>query len=137
MNFCLTCFIREKVPNEQGICPTCESTPGTYTMNGSCVTKCGDGILTVDEDCDDGNPNDGDGCSSSCKVENGFICSNGVCRKKPLPEITVSYMNTTTTNVVNIFADTSIINFCTRITAKIDSFAPTEYKFSVLKEGFS
>lgn len=64
MNFCLTCFIREKVPNEQGICPTCESTPGTYTVNGSCVTKCGDGILTVDEDCDDGNTNDGDGCNS-------------------------------------------------------------------------
>ena len=44
-------------------------------------------------------------------------------------------MNTTTTNVVNIFADTSILNFCSRITAKIDDFAATEYQFNVLKEG--
>lgn len=45
-------------------------------MNGFCVTKCGDGILTEDEECDDGNTTDGDGCNSSCKIEDGFICSN-------------------------------------------------------------
>jgi|GEM_PF-6725391 len=36
---------------------------------------CGDG-LTVKEACDDGNTADGDGCSSSCKVEVGFFCTS-------------------------------------------------------------
>lgn len=63
MNYCLTCFTNGKEPNEQGVCPTCEQTPGTYTVDGNCVTKCGDGIETSDEECDDNNSNDGDGCS--------------------------------------------------------------------------
>lgn len=29
------------------------------------------------EECDDGNVNDGDGCSSTCRVENGMACSGG------------------------------------------------------------
>ena len=34
---------------------------------------CGDGILVAaTEQCDDGNPNNGDGCSSSCLVETDF-----------------------------------------------------------------
>ena len=28
-------------------------------------------------ECDDGNQRDGDGCSSSCKLEHGFECSAG------------------------------------------------------------
>lgn len=36
---------------------------------------CGDGILTEDEACDDGNLDDGDGCAANCVVvEPGFIC---------------------------------------------------------------
>ena len=27
--------------------------------------------------CDDGNNNDGDGCSRDCKVENGYVCQGG------------------------------------------------------------
>lgn len=30
---------------------------------------CGDTILTADEQCDDGNKDDGDGCSASCQLE--------------------------------------------------------------------
>lgn len=30
---------------------------------------CGDGVLDVDEECDDGNTNDGDGCTSQCVME--------------------------------------------------------------------
>ena len=36
---------------------------------------CGDGSLTFPEPCDDGNLNDGDGCSSTCMVEPNFVCS--------------------------------------------------------------
>ena len=28
-------------------------------------------------ECDDGNVNDGDGCSSSCRVELGYTCVGG------------------------------------------------------------
>ncbi|HET7544769.1 MAG TPA: DUF4215 domain-containing protein [Polyangiaceae bacterium] len=38
---------------------------------------CGDGMLTSDEACDDGNNTSGDGCNSACLVlERGFSCPN-------------------------------------------------------------
>ena len=38
---------------------------------------CGDGVLSIGEECDDGNTNNGDGCSSQCDIESS--CGNGVC----------------------------------------------------------
>ncbi len=35
---------------------------------------CGDGVTEGEEACDDGNTDDGDGCSSACLQEDGFIC---------------------------------------------------------------
>jgi cysteine-rich repeat protein len=35
---------------------------------------CGDGVVDPHEACDDGNRNDGDGCSSACTVEGCFTC---------------------------------------------------------------
>ncbi|CDW85710.1 UNKNOWN [Stylonychia lemnae] len=46
-----------------------------------CLTQslvgCGDGIYKSanEEECDDGNLNDGDGCSSSCKIEEFYKCT--------------------------------------------------------------
>eukprot|EP00736_Rhodelphis_marinus_P005657 Rmarinus@m.18715 len=40
-----------------------------YTMSG-----CPDGIVTGEEQCDDGNSISGDGCSSYCFVEAGYDC---------------------------------------------------------------
>ena len=37
--------------------------------------RCGDGIVSDDEECDDGNTNDNDGCSSSCLDE---YCGDGI-----------------------------------------------------------
>jgi cysteine-rich repeat protein len=41
---------------------------------------CGNGVIEGDETCDDGNIEDGDGCSSVCLIEEepGPICGNGV-----------------------------------------------------------
>jgi len=44
---------------------------------------CGDGVLTSDEACDDGNTQSGDGCIANClQVERGFSCPNAgkLCR---------------------------------------------------------
>ncbi len=53
----------------------------------SCVprARCGDGVVNIGEGCDDANVMNGDGCSSMCSVEPGFICTGttpsvcGVC----------------------------------------------------------
>ncbi len=39
--------------------------------------RCGDKLILLNEDCDDGNAVSGDGCSSVCKVETGFNCNRG------------------------------------------------------------
>lgn len=40
----------------------------------SILTTCGDGLVEGKEKCDDGNKDAGDGCSSKCQVEAGFVC---------------------------------------------------------------
>jgi len=51
-----------------------------------CRPLCGDGIQRGAESCDDGNLVNGDGCSSNCTVEEGFVCEDNeahvsVCHK--------------------------------------------------------
>jgi cysteine-rich repeat protein len=38
-------------------------------------TRCGDGVVQSDEACDDQNRVPGDGCSATCTVEPGWVCS--------------------------------------------------------------
>ncbi len=47
---------------------------GTSSCMPVSTTKCGDGIQTADEECDDGNVVASDGCSASCKLEAGYSC---------------------------------------------------------------
>ena len=35
---------------------------------------CGNGVIEPGETCDDGNTSDGDGCSSTCQIEQGWAC---------------------------------------------------------------
>lgn len=85
---CLECAsgyitIRE---NDKLLCKTCEEVNSGYYTNidGDCegillVTSleiCGDGIKLGQVDCDDGNKKDGDGCSSDCKIEEGYACTS-------------------------------------------------------------
>jgi fibro-slime domain-containing protein len=53
--------------------PLCRDAGGGPTR--ACDSVCGDGMIVGDEACDDGNRVDGDGCSSACVVEEGFICN--------------------------------------------------------------
>ena len=49
----------------------------SYTWaTGVPAPVCGDGIVSGDEQCDDGNTIDGDGCSKKCKIEQSY-CGDG------------------------------------------------------------
>lgn len=56
-------------------------------VSGICMNAaaCGDGVVSPGEACDDGNANSGDGCSSQCVNEPGYICfgapsfCSGIC----------------------------------------------------------
>ncbi len=47
---------------------------------------CGDGRLDAGEVCDDGDTDDGDGCSANCAVEDGFVCDVDVEPTVCVPE---------------------------------------------------
>ena len=59
-------------------CYSCEVCSSGFTLNAEkmCDEVCGDGMRFVLA-CDDGNNRNGDGCSSSCQIEDGFFCSGG------------------------------------------------------------
>ena len=40
-----------------------------------CSQGCGDGVVAISEQCDDGSNANGDGCSALCQVETGWKCS--------------------------------------------------------------
>ena len=48
--------------------------------DGGIPPGCGDGMITGNEQCDDGNNVDGDGCSHACMLENGHMpsCGDGI-----------------------------------------------------------
>lgn len=50
----------------------CTTTHG-YVCEGPPL--CGNGVMASPQGCDDGNLNNGDGCSSTCSIETGFGCS--------------------------------------------------------------
>lgn len=51
----------------------------TYPITDTTIT-CGNGIFdeSAQEECDDGNRNDGDGCSANCKHEHAFYDCNAI-----------------------------------------------------------
>lgn len=53
-----------------GVCNTTNGAPGTCEIKG-----CGDGRLDATEGCDDNNTVNGDGCDSTCKIEDGKPCN--------------------------------------------------------------
>jgi fibro-slime domain-containing protein len=53
-----------------------DAAPRPDCSSGDCTSECGDGLV-FDEACDDGNQRDGDGCSHTCQVEEGFTCVTG------------------------------------------------------------
>jgi cysteine-rich repeat protein len=50
--------------------------------NSACIEKCGDGENYGLHACDDGNTDNGDGCSSTCTQETDFYCRGGFMGNK-------------------------------------------------------
>jgi cysteine-rich repeat protein len=72
----------------------CEIEEG-WSCTGSpsnCSGICGNGIITLGEECDDGNVADSEGCSSQCRVEVGWSCAGkpSVCTMLPVPPTLVN-----------------------------------------------
>jgi len=60
-----------------GSCLTCDAIYMVLGSSGQCVENCGSGVNFGLKECDDGNIISGDGCSSSCEVEEGWVCQGG------------------------------------------------------------
>ena len=69
--------------------------------------RCGDGKKTSAEECDDGNSNNGDGCSDQCRIEKPqFICKNSynktsVCKSLPSVILTQRQITRSNSNIVH------------------------------------
>jgi cysteine-rich repeat protein len=96
---------------------TCDGGPGC-SATCSVIPICGDGVTSGAEGCDDGNTTNGDGCSSACAVEPGYVCppaSPSVCTSVincPAPKQLLVFTatglplgildNTTITSTINV-----------------------------------
>ncbi|MGM0575061.1 MAG: OmpA family protein [Myxococcota bacterium] len=56
---------------------------GRADLEEEACTVCGDGLIGVGESCDDGNTDDGDGCSSECLTESGALHLTEIHIPKP------------------------------------------------------
>ena len=62
----------QNISSSPGCNATCQVQPGYHCDGGSllapdaCLPQCGDGLAVGDEECDDGNWDNGDGCSEDC-----------------------------------------------------------------------
>ncbi|CDW87181.1 cadg multi-domain protein [Stylonychia lemnae] len=89
---CLDCYLGYEYISENRTCIKCEDILGMFTNEEmECEDLCGDGII-VDKNCDDGNQNNGDGCSNKCEVEAGFSCpfANYTCHEIIPPFLTIT-----------------------------------------------
>ena len=77
-----------------------------------CGPRCGDGMRTDAEECDDGNLLNKDGCSSTCKIETGFVCALGTAgaQAQMLMESS-SCINTLESNGTCCFSDGGNLSF--------------------------
>jgi len=76
----ITCLLGYECSEAEGICK---------------VPGCGDGDIRDTEQCDDGDIDSGDGCSSTCTVESGYQCTGepSICNLAGVPPGTCTSSN--------------------------------------------
>ncbi|CAK83110.1 unnamed protein product, partial (macronuclear) [Paramecium tetraurelia] len=86
-NHCLVC--------DGANCLRCK--PDYILENNKCFS-CGNGIITKDEECDDGNRINSDGCSNQCKIEEDWNCIDSfsfLSQCFPIAKISIVFLNST------------------------------------------
>lgn len=77
---CLLPVCGDNVTDSGEECDGVIGVPASFACTDECellsIEACGNGILEGEEECDDGDEEDGDGCSSICEIEP--VCGNGV-----------------------------------------------------------
>ena len=103
---CLSCESSYK-------CTQCSVDFNFNIASDLCIEFCGDG-KRYNLPCDDGNNNDGDGCSRNCEVEIGYICRGGspnsvddcvLYQPTELTMIQTGYIRYSTRIIINIKVD--------------------------------
>lgn len=91
-----------------GECQSCsEESPGLFFDESSlsCREICGDGLNAGILECDDGNSINGDGCSSTCTIEEDYECEGGsssspdTCKSTVGPLCEFSHLETLTSSL--------------------------------------
>jgi cysteine-rich repeat protein len=68
------------------VCPQGSSVIGfDNESNILCSASCGNHVLNIGEDCDDGNTMNGDGCSATCRTENPTVVQSEEAVAPQLP----------------------------------------------------
>jgi cysteine-rich repeat protein len=107
---------------------------GTCNGAGQCIPSvvCGDGVIGAGEQCDDGNTNNGDGCSSTCLLELPALVVSGF----PSPvannvsgSITVTAKNANNLNAVGY---TGTVHFTSNDPS---ATLPANYTFTLMDGG--
>ena len=60
--------------NNAGIRDATADADADVDADAAVSTVCGDGVIEGDEECEDGSPEAGDGCDTSCHLEPGYEC---------------------------------------------------------------
>ncbi|CAK94684.1 unnamed protein product (macronuclear) [Paramecium tetraurelia] len=102
-----------------------------------CVSKCGDGIISGQEQCDDLNTNDFDGCNNQCQIESGYLFNLNSLSLINEPFIQVQSQSSSN-NQYSIYAEQfqDTIN-CTGTTMNIEQFNQTEYNYTIIEQGLN
>ncbi|CAD8108861.1 unnamed protein product [Paramecium primaurelia] len=123
---------------QSGQCQICN--PGFILINNMCTSICGDGILSNLEQCDDGNQNDGDGCTFNCLIEINWICKLGRdCNYVKYPTIITEYlMQKNQYQYVNIAFSQPVlkqsnINYLENIKASIVDLNETLFNITIME----
>ncbi|CAK69779.1 unnamed protein product (macronuclear) [Paramecium tetraurelia] len=86
-NHCLVC--------DGANCLRCKQ---DYILENNKCFSCGNGIITKDEECEDGNRINSDGCSNQCKIEEDWNCIDSLSFLSqcfPIAKISIVFLNST------------------------------------------
>ena len=151
---CTDCYSEYGYYLQGNTCMDCRNTPGydgglgksnvvtsgltaQEAISAVCSEICGDGLVLGQLQCDDGNTNDGDGCSSSCELEHGWECSSppglpSSCKDEKPPEALLAYVKVTKSAYELIYSFSETVYFGEDINslASVDVSGITLFSYS-------